>query len=253
MSSRSRGVTKVSFRCRTISWLSLSPWCSIAWMSRTLFSTVVKSPKSFASASAASTEFWAACSKRTKNSLFLGRSDRRTGVLLCAAYPAARRPQARRSFRPSPACRVRAPDRPTDANGGRSELCGSAFVEVVGGAHATRVRAQPTVATTARRESIRSTRRNESSIGPPRFAQGCQTPRRSGGPIVGARTATRDGTPNTESATGPPHQALVVCEALAVVQRVDPRPPGSRAWWCHVAKEASAVARGLLRCPPDES
>src|SRR5436190_7026751 len=51
-------------------------------MSRTLFSTSVKSPKSFASASAASTEFWAACSKRTKNSLFLGRSDRRTGVLL---------------------------------------------------------------------------------------------------------------------------------------------------------------------------
>src|SRR2546421_6637945 len=52
-------------------------------MSRTLFSTSVKSPKSLARASAASTEFWAACSKRTKNSLFLGRSDRRTGVLLC--------------------------------------------------------------------------------------------------------------------------------------------------------------------------
>src|SRR6266550_7220954 len=51
-------------------------------MSRTLFSTSVKSPKSFASASAASTAFWAACSNRTKNSLFLGRSDRRTGVLL---------------------------------------------------------------------------------------------------------------------------------------------------------------------------
>src|SRR2546421_9202432 len=51
-------------------------------MSRTLFSTSVKSPKSFARASAASTEFWAACSKRTKNSLFLGRRDRRTGVLL---------------------------------------------------------------------------------------------------------------------------------------------------------------------------
>src|SRR6266550_6653606 len=51
-------------------------------MSRTLFSTSVKSPKSLARASAASTEFWAACSKRTKNSLFLGRSDRRTGVLL---------------------------------------------------------------------------------------------------------------------------------------------------------------------------
>src|SRR5713226_3681525 len=51
-------------------------------MSRTLFSTSVKSSKSFARASAASTEFWAACSKRTKNSLFLGRSDRRTGVLL---------------------------------------------------------------------------------------------------------------------------------------------------------------------------
>src|SRR2546429_9730413 len=51
-------------------------------MSRTLFSTSVKSPKSLARASAASTEFWAACSKRTKNSLFLGRRDRRTGVLL---------------------------------------------------------------------------------------------------------------------------------------------------------------------------
>src|SRR6267378_1474790 len=82
MSSRSSGVTKVSFRWRTISWLSLSPWCSIAWMSRTLFSTPVKSQKSFASASAASRAFWAACAKRTKNSLFLGRSDRRTGVLL---------------------------------------------------------------------------------------------------------------------------------------------------------------------------
>src|SRR2546426_5008871 len=54
----------------------------MAWISRTLFSTSVKSPNSFASASAASTAFWAACSKRTKNSLFLGRSDRRTGVLL---------------------------------------------------------------------------------------------------------------------------------------------------------------------------
>src|SRR5436189_2184778 len=51
-------------------------------MSRTLFSTSVKSPKSFARASAASTAFWAACSNKTKNSLFLGRSDRRTGVLL---------------------------------------------------------------------------------------------------------------------------------------------------------------------------
>src|SRR2546430_16913644 len=51
-------------------------------MSRTLFSTSVKSAKSFARASAASTAFWAACSNKTKNSLFLGRSDRRTGVLL---------------------------------------------------------------------------------------------------------------------------------------------------------------------------
>src|SRR5256885_16125624 len=51
-------------------------------MSRTLFSTSVKSAKSFASAWAASTAFWAACSNKTKNSLFLGRSDRRTVVLL---------------------------------------------------------------------------------------------------------------------------------------------------------------------------
>src|SRR5438477_1492183 len=86
MSSRSSGGTKVSFRCRTISWLSLSPWCSIAWISRTLFSTSVKSPRSFASASAASTAFWACCSKRTKNSLFLGKSDRRMGSsLVCRA------------------------------------------------------------------------------------------------------------------------------------------------------------------------
>src|SRR6266550_4800980 len=54
----------------------------MAWISRTFISTSVKSPNSFASASAASTAFWAACSKRTKNSLFLGRSDRRTVVLL---------------------------------------------------------------------------------------------------------------------------------------------------------------------------
>src|SRR6266550_4377449 len=63
-------------------------------MSRTLFSTSVKSPKSFASASAASTAFWAACSNKTKNSLFLGRSDRRTGVLLwrhMLPYPGRRR------------------------------------------------------------------------------------------------------------------------------------------------------------------
>src|SRR6185503_15125405 len=51
-------------------------------MSRTLFSRSVKSPKSRASASAASTAFWACCSNRTKNSLFFGRSDRRMGVLL---------------------------------------------------------------------------------------------------------------------------------------------------------------------------
>src|SRR2546427_11394327 len=49
-------------------------------MSRTLFSTSVKSPKSFPSASAASTAFWACCSKRTKNSPFLGISDRRTAA-----------------------------------------------------------------------------------------------------------------------------------------------------------------------------
>src|SRR2546423_13814162 len=63
-------------------------------MSRTLFSTSVKSPKSFARASAASTAFWAACSNRTKNSLFLGRRDRRTGVLLwrhMLPYPGRRR------------------------------------------------------------------------------------------------------------------------------------------------------------------
>src|SRR5438105_7670097 len=47
-------------------------------MSRTLFSTSVKSPRSLARASAASTAFWACCSKRTKNSLFFGKSDRRT-------------------------------------------------------------------------------------------------------------------------------------------------------------------------------
>src|SRR2546425_7404890 len=52
----------------------------MAWMSRTLLSTSVKSPKSLASASAASTAFWACCSKRTKNWLFLGMSDRRTAA-----------------------------------------------------------------------------------------------------------------------------------------------------------------------------
>src|SRR5439155_6572523 len=53
-------------------------------------------PRSFASASAASTAFWACCSKRTKNSLFLGKSDRRTGSsLVCRAYPA--RPTSRAS------------------------------------------------------------------------------------------------------------------------------------------------------------
>src|SRR5919201_5469832 len=55
-------------------------------MSRTLFSTSVKSLKSFARASAASTAFLACCSNRTKNSLFLGRSDRRTFLLLLSGH-----------------------------------------------------------------------------------------------------------------------------------------------------------------------
>src|SRR5213593_4569999 len=64
-------------------------------MSRTLISTSVKSPKSFSSASAASSAFWACCSKRVKNSLFLGISDRRTARPSFGrppAYAARRRP-----------------------------------------------------------------------------------------------------------------------------------------------------------------
>src|SRR2546430_124738 len=63
-------------------------------MSRTLISISVKSPKSFSSASAASSAFWACCSKRVKNSLFLGISDRRTLVPPSVVLPhtARRRP-----------------------------------------------------------------------------------------------------------------------------------------------------------------
>src|SRR6266550_2192012 len=51
-------------------------------MSRTLFSTSVKSANSRSSASAASTAFLACCSNKVKNSLLRGSRDRRTGVLL---------------------------------------------------------------------------------------------------------------------------------------------------------------------------
>src|SRR5438067_1122606 len=49
----------------------------MAWMSRILFSTSVKSTKSCSSAWAASSAFWAWRSNRVKNSLFFGSRDSR--------------------------------------------------------------------------------------------------------------------------------------------------------------------------------